>query len=289
MENMEKTTAFEPEIKSSDENIQNQIPVQEPAPMPQPQDDPAKQQEFDERQAEPSSSAPQDTPVQSAIAAVPEQPQPSRFTLTAKQLWSVIKNFFSKNCVDAIAAQYGETLPIWGILLPAFVLLGAIDATVSFNSSGIFSSEITSVISSKISFGSGEVFFVTLAINFMLAFAMPLGVRALIKFHKGDGHFLSSANLVTASFLPQIMFFIFNIVTAGALSSVMSPLRLLGEIATFMLLFAGISKALGGKKPIWSFFLMVIIAVAAAFVVAMIVVSPILFSRFAFSIIDSMR
>lgn len=270
MENIENKTIPETEAAPKEENVQPSQPVQDPAPQP--------------------AQAPQPEPAASQITTVPEQPtQPSRFALTAKQLWSVIKNFFSKNCVDAISAQYGETLPIWGILLPAFVILSAIDATVSFNAGGAFSAGLTSAISSKISFGSGEVFFVTLAVNLMLAFAMPLAVRAFIKFHHGDGHFLSSANLVTASFLPQIMIFVFNIITAGALSSFLSPLRTLVEVASYMLIFAGISKALGGKKPIWSFFLMIIIATVVAFIAAMVVASPILFSRFAFSIIDTMK
>lgn len=226
---------------------------------------------------------------QTAISAVPQQAQPSKFAMTAKQLWVIIKNFFSKNCVDAISAQYDEALPVWGILLPAYVLLSAISATVSFNASGTFNSFLSTGLSSKITFGSGEVFFVMLALNFMLAFAMPLGVRAFIKFHKGDGHFLSSANLVTASYLPVMLFYLFNIVTGGSLSSIVSPLSTLGQIASYMLIFSGISRKLGGKKPIWSFFLMIIITTTVAIIAAMIIILPILFSRIAFSIMDNIR
>ncbi len=226
---------------------------------------------------------------QTAISAVPQQAQPSKFAMTAKQLWVIIKNFFSKNCVDAISAQYDEALPVWGILLPAYVLLSAISATVSFNASGTFNSFLSTGLSSKITFGSGEVFFVTLALHLMLAFAMPLGVRAFIKFHKGDGHFLSSANLVTASYLPVMLFYAFNILTGGSLTAIVSYLSVLGEIASYMLLFSGISRKLGGKKPIWSFFLMIIITTAVAIIVAMVIILPILFSRIAFSIMDNIR
>lgn len=226
---------------------------------------------------------------QTAINPVAQPVQPSKFALTAKQVWTIIKNFFSKNCVDSVAAQYNEPLPVWGIFLPAYVLLSAISATVSFNANGDFTTVFTAGLNSKITFGSGEVFFLTLALNLMTVFAMALAVRAFIKFHKGDGHFLSSANLVTVSYLPVILFYVFNILTGGALSSIVNSVSVLGTVASYMLLFSGTSKALGGKKPIWSFFLMIVIAETVAVIVAMIVISPILFSRFAFSIMDTLR
>jgi hypothetical protein len=118
---------------------------------------------------------------------------------------------------------------------------------------------------------------------------MSLGVRAFIKFHKGDGHFLSSANLVTASYLPVMLVLLFNIVTVGAISPLLDSITGIANIASVMILFAGISKALGGKKPLWSFFLMVIIATVVAVIVAMIFISPILFSRIAYSLMDTLK
>ncbi len=215
------------------------------------------------------------------------QTQPSKFALTAGQVWKIIRNFFSKNVVDAIAAQYKEKLPVWGILLPAYVLLSAISATVSFNSQGTVTYQVGNIFSDTTSFGSGEVFFINLAVETALMFAMIIGVRAFIKFHNGDGHFLSSANLVTASQLPIMMFLVFNIVTGGALTSIINTVFSLGKYAVIMLIFAGVSRVLGGKKPLWSFFLMLICVTVVAAVVAMIVISPILFSRVAYSLIDT--
>lgn len=213
----------------------------------------------------------------------------AKFAMTVKQVWNLIKGFCSKDAVNTIAAQCDEKLPVWAILLPAFALLQAISSTVSFNSNGTFKSDLTSIAGAKTTFGSGEVFFIMLALNLTLAFAMSLGVRSFIKFHKGDGHFLSSANLVTASYLPVMFVLVFNIITVGAMSTVLDSVTKLAEVASTMLLFAGVSKALGGKKPIWSFFLMIIIASVVAVIVAMIFISPILFSRFAYSLIDTLK
>ena len=215
------------------------------------------------------------------------QAQPSKFALTAGQIWKIIRNFFSKNVVDAVASQYEEKLPVWGILLPAYVLLSAISATVSFNSQGKVTNQIGKIFTDTTSFGSGEVFFIKLAVETALMFAMIIGVRAFIKFHNGDGHFLSSANLVTSSQLPIMMFLVFNIVTGGALTSIINTVFSLGQYAVVMLIFAGVSRVLGGKKPLWSFFLMLICVTVAAAVAAMIVISPILFSRVAYSLIDT--
>ncbi len=213
----------------------------------------------------------------------------TKFTLTVKQVWTVIKGFFSPKVVDCISDQHNTKLPIWGILLPLYALLQAISATVSFNSSGEFKNGLTSIAGAKTTFGSGEVFFIMFSINLTLAFAMSIGVRAFIKFHKGDGHFLSSANLVTASYLPVMFVLLFNIVTVGAISPFLDSIVNIADIASVMLLFAGISKALGGKKPLWSFFFMMMIASIVAVIVAMIFISPILFSRIAYSLIDTLK
>lgn len=215
--------------------------------------------------------------------------QNAKFAMTVKQIWNLIKGFCSKDAVNTIASQCNEKLPIWGILLPAYALLSAISATVSFNANGTFKNDITSIAGAKTDFGSGEVFFIMFALEITLAFAMSLAVRSFIKFHKGDGHFLSSANLVTASYLPVMFVLAFNIVTVGAISPLLDTVKNLASIASTMLLFAGVSKALGGKKPIWSFFLMIIIASLVAVAVAMIFISPILFSRFAYSLIETIN
>lgn len=218
-----------------------------------------------------------------------KEDQSAKFALTVKQVWNLIKGFCSKDAVNTIASQCEEKTPIWAILLPVYALLSAISATVSFNANGTFKSVLPSIAGAKTTYGSGEVFFIMFAMNLTLVFALSLGVRSFIKFHKGDGHFLSSANLVTASHLPVMFVLVFNIVTVGAISPLLDPVTSLAEVAATMLLFAGVSKALGGKKPIWSFFLMLIIASVVAIIVAMIFISPILFSRFAYSLIDTLK
>lgn len=212
--------------------------------------------------------------------------QSSKFACTAKQVWSVIKGFFTKNAVDTIASQYNDAVPIWGILIPAYAVIAAISATAAFNSSGHYETEVTALIK-DVSFGSGEVFFLNLALSLVSLFALSFAVRLFIKLHKGDGHWTMSANLVTAAHLPLMMINVFNIVTGGVVSGLLTWVTSLGTCAVYMLIFAGISKALGGKKPIWSFFLMIICATAAAVVVTVFVASPVIFSRVAYSIMDS--
>jgi NADH:ubiquinone oxidoreductase subunit K len=118
-------------------------------------------------------------------------------------------------------------------------------------------------------------------------FVMPFAVRIFIKMHKGDGHFNMSANLVTAAQLPVMMIGLFNVITGGVISGVLASVDVLVDCASYMLIFAGISKALGGKKPIWSFFLMIICATAATVVITVFVASPVIFSRVAYSLMDS--
>lgn len=215
--------------------------------------------------------------------------QSAKFAMTVRQVWNLVKGFCSKDAVNTIASQCEEKLPIWAILLPVYALLSAISATVSFNANGAFKSALPSLAGAKTTYGSGEVFFITFALNLTLVFALSLGVRSFIKFHKGDGHFLSSANLVTASYLPVMFVLAFNIITVGAISSLLEPITNLAGVASTMLLFAGVSKALGGKKPIWTFFLMIIIASVVSVIAAMIFVSPIIFSRFAYSLIETLK
>ncbi|MCH5304217.1 MAG: hypothetical protein J1E41_05080 [Ruminococcus sp.] len=261
------------------ENVAQTVPeaVVETQPIAETEQTVAEEPKVEESKKEEPSA-----PVQAAI-------QPSKFALTAKQILTVIKNFFSKNAVDSIAAQYEEKLPIWGILLPAYVLLSAISATVSFNAKGNVSNQLGNVLSNIVSFGSGEVFFITLFTNAIFMFTMIIGFRAFIKAQGGDGHFLSGANLISAAQLPIMMFLAFNIITGGAISSIIDAAAVLGEYAMIMLIFAGVRKILDGRKPIWSFFLMIICVTVVAAIVAMIVISPILFSRVAYSLIDTLR
>lgn len=214
--------------------------------------------------------------------------QSAKFGMTVKQVWKVISGFFSKHAVETIASCYSEKLPIWVILLPAYVLLCSASETATFNSTNDFSMIMGKVLS-KGSFGSGEIFFITIGFEIVYSLALILGVRSFIKYHKGDGHFSNSANLVSAATLPITTLYLMNVITGGALSFIINPLVGLGLLAMFMMLFSGISKVINGKKPIWSFFLMLIIVIAVTVIITVIVVSPIIFSSYAYSIIDALK
>jgi uncharacterized Zn finger protein (UPF0148 family) len=241
----------------------------------------------EEAAQEAKKTAPNDEPQESrTVAAQAESDENSKFTLTAKQTLNVIKGFFSRNAVDTIASQYSDEVPIWSILLPVYVVISAISATATYNSRGYYDSQITAMLKG-VNFGAGEVFFLNLALALITMFVMSFAVRIFIKMHKGDGHFNMSANLVTAAQLPVMMIGLFNVITGGVISGVLASADVLVDCASYMLIFAGISKALGGKKPIWSFFLMIICATAAAVVITVFVASPVIFSRVAYSLMDS--
>lgn len=210
----------------------------------------------------------------------------SKFTGAAGQVWRVIKGFFSKNAVDTIASQYSDEAPIWLILFPAYAVLSAISAAATFNAGGSYSSVVTPLLKG-VNFGAGEIFFLVLMLDLITMFALAFGVRVFIKLHKGDGHFVQSANLVSATQLPLMVISAFNVVTGGVISGVLGTFTTMANIASTMLLFSGISRVLGGKKPIWSFFLMIICVSFAAIIVTVFVASPIIFSSVAYSIMDS--
>ncbi len=209
----------------------------------------------------------------------------TKFTLTVKQVWNVIKGFCSKDAVNTISSQYDAKFPIWSILLPVYILLGASSQAATYS----LTSDNTSLFFgffSKTSFASGEIFFATLAILIIYSLVFSLGIRSFIKFHGGDGHFANSANLFSATTLPITMIYLLNVVTGGALSFILTPLSELATVAMFMMLFSGMCRVIGGKKPIWSFFLLIIIVVAVTAVVSLVVISPIIFSSVAYEIID---
>lgn len=231
---------------------------------------------------------PEEKPEGDSAMEVDENDQSAKFSMTVKQVWKVVSGFFSKKAMDIISSCYSEKLPIWAILLPAYVLLCSASETATFNSTREFSLILGGVLS-KGSFGSGEIFFITLGFEIVYSLALILGVRAFIKYHKGDGHFSNSANLVSAATLPITTLYLLNVITGGALSFIINPLTSLGLLAMFMMLFSGISKTINGKKPIWSFFLMLIIVIAVTVIITLIVVSPIIFSSYAYSIIDALK
>ena len=212
--------------------------------------------------------------------------QPSKFAVTAKQVWLVIRKFFTKDAVRTISDQYTDEVPIWSILLPAYAVIAAISGTATFNANGSYSSGIAPMIK-NVKFGAGEVFFLNLFFGLITLFTMSIAVRFFIKIHKGDGHWTPSANLVTAAQLPIMTIGVFNILTGGVISGILETVSTLATCASYLLLFSGISKALGGKKPIWSFFLMIICVTVISAVITVFVASPIIFSSLAYSIMDS--
>lgn len=280
------------------ENKKNNVPetnevseeIKEEKKIQTPETPEAKADEKPE-QAEKSAEAevkPEVKPEAESAKESDEEDQSAKFGMTVKRIWKVISGFFSKNAVETIASCYSEKLPIWVILLPAYVLLCAASETATFNSTHDFSLILGKVLS-KESFGSGEIFFITIGFEIVYSLALILGVRSFIKYHKGDGHFSNSANLVSASTLPITMLYVLNVITGGALSFIINPLVGFGLLAMFMMLFSGISKVINGKKPLWSFFLMLIIVIAVTIIITVIVVSPIIFSSYAYSIIDAIK
>ncbi len=259
------------------ENMENKIPDTTPVPEEVKPAEP----EVKTEKAETNTKSVNPKP------AAPENEQNTKFALTVKQVWTVIKGFFSKNIVDCMASQYNSAYPIWAILLPAYVLLGAASATATFNSTRDTSLVLNGAFP-KADFGAGEVFFITLATSIVTSLVFILGIRAFIKFHKGDGHFANSANLYSAVIIPITMFYLLNIITGGTLSFIITPLTQLATLAMYMMLFSGISAQIGGKKPLWSFFLMLIIVSAVTVIITMVVISPIILSNFAYSFIDNL-
>ena len=269
------------------ESVSEEIKEEKAAPAPETAEPEAEEKQKPEKPAE-TEVKPGEKPEADVTRESDENDQSAKFAMTVKQTWKVISGFFSKNAVEMVSSCYSEKLPIWAILLPAYVLLCSASETATFNSSHEFSIILGGFLS-KGSFGSGEIFFITLAFEIVYSFALILGVRSFIKYHKGDGHFSNSANLVSAATLPIIMLYLLNVITGGALSFIINPLAALGLLAMFMMLFSGISRTINGKKPIWSFFLMLIIVIAVAVIVTFIVVSPIIFSSYAYSIIDALK
>lgn len=286
MENKNKDIS---EAKSASEEIKEEKVVQtaETAEAPEVKEE-VKQAENQPEKSEKAEEKPEVKSEETSSEEVSEDDQNAKFGMTVKQVWKVITGFCSKNAVETISSCYSEKLPIWSILLPVYILFSAASETATFNSTRSFS-PILEWILSKGSYGSGEIFFITVALEVVYSFALILGVRSFIRYHKGDGHFANSANLVSATTLPITMLYLLNVITGGALSFIINPLTELGLLAMFMMLFSGISKEINGKKPIWSFFLMLIIVIAVTAVITIIVISPIIFSSVAYSIIDSIK
>lgn len=214
--------------------------------------------------------------------------QDTKFTLVMKQVWNVIKGLFSKDAVRTVASQYDEDTPIWLVLMPLYVLLFAASQLATFKATKSASALFDGLISTS-SFGDGEVFFVAIGLSIIYVLAFTFGIRAFIKFHKGDGHFSNSANLLASALLPITVLLFFNVITAGFMSFIFNPLINLANIAMYMMVFSGISAKIDGKKPIWSFFLMIIAVAVVTVVVGVLVLSPIIFSNIANSLIDKLN
>ncbi len=229
-------------------------------------------------EAQAAESVAQPTQIQQAPQPVVQNVQPSKFYYVFKQFGSVIKHFFSKHTVDAISAQYGETLPIWVILMPVCALISALSMTLSFDGSRGLSIGAGSLFSGMKLSGL-EVFLISFAMSIAVEFVYSLAVKVFLKSFKIKGSFKAAANLTMSAYISVAVLDLFNITTIGYLNSESTALSSFGMIAFILLLYLGITKVLDGKKPFWSFFLMMTCASIVALIAALVVCCPIIVMR----------
>ncbi len=215
--------------------------------------------------------------------AVPPKPadrsiQPTGFALTLTQAFRVIKYFFSKNVLDAVTAQYREKLNIWAVLLTISSLVSALSMTVSY---GITEGRSLGAGSAfvDLSMNNVETFIVALAISIGTGITYSLALMFYFKAIEVETRFKPCANLVMSAYIPITLMHAANIISFGYLFAAGFGTEQIGFAFFAIMLFIGVRRITGGKKPLWSFILMLGIAAAVAIVVGMIVSSPIIVTR----------
>lgn len=211
-----------------------------------------------------------DSAQQNPVPQQPIQSQPSAFSLTIKHSFNVIKNFFSKNVVDAISAQHEEKLKIWIILFAIPALFSAISSCIHYSSPVMdfirFFNTPYSPGSTRISFFFSGLLY-ALAFEFSFVIVLFLYSR-LIK--KKPLSFNNCANLVSSAFLP---------ITVVSLSYIVlgSNLGIANSIAFLMfiaLLHKGLQKAFNENGGFWIFYLVVAVAIVTFILVSFIISTP---------------
>lgn len=280
-ESKEPASEVVEEIKETSETIKvESAPEQEETPTEQ------KTEQKDEPMSADDDVTPQQQNTEPNAQPVQAQPevqqeagvQPSKFYYIFRQVGNVIKHFFSKHTVDAISAQYGETLPIWVILMPACALISALSMTLSFDGSRGLSIGAGSLFSGMKLSGL-EVFLISFAMSIAVEFVYSLAVSVFLKSFKIKVSFKSAANLTMSAYIAVAVLDLVNITTIGYLNSESTALSGFGMIAFILLLYLGITKVLGDRKPFWSFFLMMTCASIVALIAALVVCCPIIVMR----------
>ena len=237
---------------------------------------------------EPDSEPVYSVPEQPQPQPVVQQVQPSKFYFTLKQFGNIVKLFFSRHTADAIAAQFNEPLPVWLLLMPLNALVVAVSSTLSFDSSRGLSIGVGSLFNGM-TMSYFEVFLVSLAVGISIQLAFSYSLMVFFKSLKSTAKFRQAANLVTSSYIAVSVISLVNILTVGTFMSEYSMITSFGIVAFGILLYLGVSKGLGGKRPFWSFVLMITCAFVASLIFAMIISSPIVVMRALESLAHSVR
>ena len=231
-------------------------------------------QELPAQETEPEQTQEQPT----AVEAKAQDVQLSKFYYAFRQVGKVLKYFFSKNTVAAVCAQYNEILPIWVILLPVCAIISALSMTLSFDGTNGFSIGAGSLFSGM-SLSGLEVFLISFAMSVAVEFVYSIAVMIFFKTFKLKTKFKQAANLTLSAYIAVTVMDLFNIITIGSFKSESTTSSGFGMIAFILLLYLGITKILEGKKPFWSFFLMMTCASVAALIAALVVTCPIIVMR----------
>lgn len=229
-----------------------------------------------EPDSEPAYSIPEAQPTQPVFSE--PNAQPSKFYFTFRQFGNIIKHFFSRHTVDAVTAQFNESLPVWAIILPLCALISAVSATLSYDSSRGLSVGVGNLFTGM-TLSYFEIFLVSFAVSIATQFAFSFAVMIFFKSLKQPAKFKPVANLVTSSYISVAVVNLINIITIGYFMSEYSLITTFGTMAFGILLYLGISRALGGKRPFWSFFLMMTCAFLGSMIIALVISSPIVVMR----------
>ncbi len=228
-------------------------------------------------QGEPA-PAPEKAPAEPEKAPENEKEEPNALAMTITKACDFIAHFFSKKTVDTTLAQQDQKYPVWAVLLPLYAIVEAFSRTISFRASD-GSSLGLSRIYYDMGMNSIEVFFFALALAILVCLAYSIALRVYLKILKVDTTFKEAANLTMAAYMPNAIVMLANIVLFGNLLSGQSTVSTFGMGGFVILLFVGVCKMLGDRKPFWSFFLMLLCATLLAAGLGIILYSPVIITR----------
>jgi len=210
-------------------------------------------------------------PPQPVQSFAPVQPvnKPSKVNATLNQVGNVIKNFFSKNVADAVTAQYEEKLPIWIVLLALPAIFSAISGFIHYENPAM---DLLGFLSANYNVALGRFGYLVSGLLFALAFELIFVFAFYLygKTLKKDLSLTGCANLVASAYLPMTV-----VSAAYVLCGSGVDIAFLVAFGMFVvLLHKGIEKALVDKPVFWSFFLVVLISLAAFTIASAIISVP---------------